>query len=144
MKLLVRDDITLIAACQSGKSVASYPQILGCHSRIHRAQDDVVKQNSSANNDGMSYTATASRHHDDMMLDMRTTIDIEESALATARAYASSERCSLGQAVSRLIMEAEQPFEAPEGFPVFPDVPGHVITNELIAKYRDGDDDDDE
>jgi len=71
-----------------------------------------------------------------MMHYMRTTLDISDRALAAARAYAASEHCTLGQAVSHLILQSETA-TTPHGFPVFPGAPGHVITNETIAEALD-------
>ena len=56
-----------------------------------------------------------------------------------ARSLAASERCTLGQAVSRLILEPRPQYVVPEGFPVFDPGPGHVITNEMIAEALDAD-----
>ena len=108
-------------------------------SSFHRCAYRGTKAPISVDNKGMSNTQLASQHYDDMMSDMRTTIDIEDRALTIIRGYATAEHCSLGQAVSRLIMRQEAPGVAPEGFPVFPGVPEHTITNELIARYRDDD-----
>ena len=73
------------------------------------------------------------------MFFMRTTLDISDRALAAARAYASSEHCSLGQAVSQLILQTEQVATIPQGFPVFPGAPGHVITTEMVAEALNDD-----
>jgi len=70
---------------------------------------------------------------------MRTTLDINDHALTVARAYAAAEHCSLGQAVSRLILEPRPAYVIPDGFPVFDSGPGHVITNEMIAEALDED-----
>ena len=69
---------------------------------------------------------------------MRTTLDIEERALVAARAKAAAERVSLGRAVSELILSSVEGGSArPEGFPMFGPVTGHVITDELVAAFRD-------
>jgi len=76
-----------------------------------------------------------------MMPDMRTTLNLDERALVRARSFASQEHISLGEAVSRLILEpVDKPFEPIEGFPTFPAVPyvpGHVITLEMIKELED-------
>jgi hypothetical protein len=69
---------------------------------------------------------------------MRTTLDIDDRALAAARAKAAAERISLGRAVSDLVIEAVAGSGTPhDGFPMFDSVPGHVITNALVAELRD-------
>jgi len=65
---------------------------------------------------------------------MRTTLDINDRALTVARSFASTEHCSLGQAVSRLILDPRPVYVIPDGFPVFDAGPGHVITNEMVAE----------
>ena len=69
---------------------------------------------------------------------MRTTLDLDERVLALARAKAHSEKTSLGRAISDLVLDtlAREP-TVPQGFPTFPPLPGHVITDELVAQYRD-------
>jgi len=74
-----------------------------------------------------------------MMSFMRTTLDINDHALTVARSFAAAEHCTLGQAVSQLILEPRPQFVVPEGFPVFDPGPGHVITNEMIAEALDED-----
>lgn len=72
---------------------------------------------------------------------MRTTLEIDDTVLAAARALARSEGISLGAAVSQLArrgLEASAAVVA-DGFPVFEagdDAP--VITLELVNEYRDG------
>lgn len=74
---------------------------------------------------------------------MRTTVDIDDRALAIARAKAAHDRISLGRALSDLVLAGvSRPSTAMSvrnGIPVFPGVPGHVITPELVERYRDGD-----
>ena len=70
---------------------------------------------------------------------MRTTLDIDERALAAARAKAAKDGTSLGRAVSDLILGAGLTVELADDFPVFSSVPGHVMTPELIAEHRDDD-----
>lgn len=68
---------------------------------------------------------------------MRTTLDIDERALAAARAKAASEGISLGRAVSDLILTQAPAVVPPDGFPIFPSVAGHVITPEMVEELRD-------
>jgi len=69
---------------------------------------------------------------------MRTTLDLDDRVLAVARAKAASEKTSLGRAVSDLVLDGLLQTPAiSEGFPTFAPVPGHVITDELVAQYRD-------
>ena len=68
---------------------------------------------------------------------MRTTLDLDERALLVARAKAAVEGTSLGRAVSQLILEGLERAEAPRGFPMFPPVDGHSITDDLVAAHRD-------
>jgi len=70
---------------------------------------------------------------------MRTTIEIDDKAMAVARSTAVVEGVSLGAAISRLILLSQQdnaPAAAP-GFPAFAAVAGHVITDDLVARHRD-------
>jgi hypothetical protein len=69
---------------------------------------------------------------------MRTTLDIDERALVAARAKAAAERTSVGTAISQLVLAGlDAAPRRPEGFPVFSAAPGHVITDQLVAEYRD-------
>ncbi|MCL1838646.1 MAG: DUF2191 domain-containing protein [Propionibacteriaceae bacterium] len=70
---------------------------------------------------------------------MRTTLDIDPRVLAAARVKAAAESTSIGRAVSELALNgmAGQPVVLTKGFPVFPAVEGHVITDELVAAHRD-------
>ena len=74
---------------------------------------------------------------------MRTTLDIDERVLAAARSKARHEGISLGRAVSALALDGLRPppdeTRYRNGFPQFESVPGHVITDELVARYRDDD-----
>ncbi len=72
---------------------------------------------------------------------MRTTLDLDPAVLSAARAKAKAEHISLGRAVSDLALSG---LKAPRsqhatasGFPVLPGVPGHLVTDELVAAYRD-------
>ena len=75
---------------------------------------------------------------------MRTTLDLDDRVLAIARAKAATDRISLGKAVSTLVLAAVERSRGPaqetrNGFPQLPSVPGHVITTELVNRYRDDD-----
>ena len=48
-----------------------------------------------------------------MMLAMRTTLNLEKDALLVAKQYASREKLSLGEAVSRLVRQGAQRQAAP-------------------------------
>jgi hypothetical protein len=73
---------------------------------------------------------------------MRTTLDIDDELLSIARVRAKEQGISLGAAVSELIrrgLEVRRT-RSKRGFPVFPAPPGTpIITNELVARYRDDD-----
>ncbi len=73
---------------------------------------------------------------------MRTTLDLDETVLAAARAIAHAEGVSLGAAVSRLARRGLEPTRSrpSSGFPVFdadPEAP--LISLELVDAYRDDD-----
>lgn len=68
---------------------------------------------------------------------MRTTLELDDRVLAAARAKADAEGISLGRAVSDLALKAIDVVYAPTDFPVFAAVPGHVISDELVAQHRD-------
>lgn len=73
---------------------------------------------------------------------MRTTLDLDPAVLSAARAKANAERISLGKAVSELALAALKAQRSPHsgattGFPVLTGVPGHAVTEELVASYRD-------
>jgi hypothetical protein len=72
---------------------------------------------------------------------MRTTLDLDETVLAAARAKARAEGISIGQAVSALALQGLEPSGVVnrDGFPMFEPAPGHVITDELVESYRDDD-----
>ncbi|MGH3412978.1 MAG: DUF2191 domain-containing protein [Marmoricola sp.] len=75
---------------------------------------------------------------------MRTTLDIDERVLAAARSKARHERISLGRAVSALALAGLAPKQTRDlprrnGFPQLPSPPGWVITDEMVARYRDDD-----
>ncbi|HWH99937.1 MAG TPA: DUF2191 domain-containing protein [Propionibacteriaceae bacterium] len=73
---------------------------------------------------------------------MRTTLDIDDSLLAIARVRAREKGISIGAAVSEIMRRGlEVPrTRSKRGFPVFqlpPDAP--IITDEIVARYRDDD-----
>jgi hypothetical protein len=79
---------------------------------------------------------------------MRTTLELDDRMLRAARALAEQRGMSLGAAVSDLALRGlatAQDVEAaagasPAGFPLIPSgPPDHVITDELVAEYRDDD-----
>lgn len=74
---------------------------------------------------------------------MRTTLDLDERVLAAARARARAHGITIGQAVSQMaargLDEEVQGAEVSEGFPTLPNVPGHVITEEMVASALDED-----
>ena len=61
--------------------------------------------------------------------------------LSAARAKAKADRISLGKAVSELALAGlrgpRSGRTAVSGFPVLMGVPGHPVTDELVAAYRD-------
>lgn len=67
---------------------------------------------------------------------MRTTLTIDDRALAAARSRAQQRGVSIGKALSELALagyEAETAhLGVPDGFPVLPRVEGHVITIEMV------------
>ena len=73
---------------------------------------------------------------------MRTTLDIDDNLLAIARVRAQERGISVGAAVSELIrrgLEVRRT-RSKRGFPVFQAPPGTpIITDELVARYRDED-----
>ncbi|QIM16679.1 hypothetical protein G7067_10110 [Leucobacter insecticola] len=72
---------------------------------------------------------------------MRTTLDIDPAVLSVARAKARAEQISIGRAVSELALAGiQRPSPASlaaSGFPVLSGAPGHPVTDELVAEYRD-------
>lgn len=74
---------------------------------------------------------------------MRTTVDLDEAVLATAKSIAHDEGLSLGTVLSRLArkgLECGATVAPSTGFPVFerdPNAP--PITLELVNAHRDGD-----
>lgn len=72
---------------------------------------------------------------------MRTTLNLDEQVMAAARSLARAEGISLGRAVSALALRGLTPLPATgrRDFPLFEDVAGHVITDELVEQHRDDD-----
>lgn len=74
---------------------------------------------------------------------MRTTVDIDPVVLSAARAKAAADRTSVGKALSELALAGlRSPHPATRtatGFPVMAGVPGHIVTDELVAEDRDDD-----
>lgn len=73
---------------------------------------------------------------------MRTTLDLDERVLAAARAMASADGISIGAAVSTLALRGLLPPPMPTdelGLPTVRAGAGHVVTDELVARYRDDD-----
>ncbi len=73
---------------------------------------------------------------------MRTTLDIDPAVLSVARAKARAEHISLGRAVSDLAVQGMRRDDAARaesrnGFPVMRGVPGHSVTDEIVAEHRD-------
>ena len=76
---------------------------------------------------------------------MRTTIDLPEPLLRTAKAIAAANKQTLSQVVSDLVRKGLKPepvqFEMKNGFPIFPSSPGaEPITpdqiNELLREQK--------
>ncbi|HIY66478.1 MAG TPA: hypothetical protein H9830_09405 [Candidatus Agrococcus pullicola] len=74
---------------------------------------------------------------------MRTTLDLDPAVLSAARAKANAERISIGKAVSELALAGLQSPRATassrSGFPVLDGSADHIVTDELVATYRDDD-----
>lgn len=79
---------------------------------------------------------------------MRTTLDLDPVVLSAARAKALAERISLGKAVSdlarigldRVHSDSSGSESAQQsGFPVLRGTPGHPVTDEVVAAFRDDD-----
>lgn len=71
---------------------------------------------------------------------MRTTLDIDDSLLAIAKARASERGVSLGAAVSELIRAgvAVPVGVGSSGFPIFyPPAGAPVVTDQIVARFRD-------
>jgi len=77
-----------------------------------------------------------------MLFVMRTTLNLDDDVIATARALASQKGQSLGEAVSELIRRAVRPAaKAPakrNGIPLFPVARGaRQVTPEIVAELLD-------
>jgi hypothetical protein len=76
---------------------------------------------------------------------VRTTLDLDPVVLSAARAKAKADGISLGKAVSELARaglsapRSAAATSAPSGFPVLTGVPGHPVTDDAVAEYRDDD-----
>ena len=71
---------------------------------------------------------------------MRTTLDLDATALQAARELATHRAQSLGAVVSELIlkgMRADAPSARKSGFPVFAATPGKTITQDDIQRAED-------
>lgn len=72
---------------------------------------------------------------------VRTTLTIDDRALAAARSRAQQRNVTIGQALSELALagyEVEsRHLGAPAGFPVLPKVAGHVITVDMVEDALD-------
>lgn len=74
---------------------------------------------------------------------MRTTLDVDDVVLSAARAKARADGVSVGRALSDLAMQtltrAPEDVVGEDAFPTLRGVPGHVVTDERVAQYRDDD-----
>jgi hypothetical protein len=71
---------------------------------------------------------------------MRTTLDIDSTALEAARQLAAHRAQSLGSIVSELILKAlraDAPVQRRSGFPVFAAPPGKTITLEDVKRAEE-------
>jgi len=77
----------------------------------------------------------------DVMVVMRTTLNLDDDTLLLAKAYADSRALSLGKAVTDLVrrgLAAERPYHIVNGLCVFdlpPDTP--VVTTEHVRSLED-------
>jgi hypothetical protein len=77
-----------------------------------------------------------------MVLAMRTTLNLDDDVLETAKRLAAKERKSLGAVISALVRRAVEPAqEAPaerNGIPLFPMSQGaRMVTPELVKELLD-------
>jgi hypothetical protein len=77
-----------------------------------------------------------------MLIVMRTTLNLDDDVLATAKALATKERKSLGDVVSNLIRRAVEPVPGERsernGIPLFPVTSGaRAVTPEIVAELLD-------
>ncbi|WP_188777931.1 hypothetical protein [Marmoricola endophyticus] len=72
---------------------------------------------------------------------MRTTVNLDDRALAAARGRARRRGISLGEALSELALlgyDADEDSVRPDtGFPMLPSVDGHTITAEMVDAALD-------
>lgn len=72
---------------------------------------------------------------------MRTTLDIDEDMLRTAKAHARHQRKPLGRVVSDALRQVFEKdvvhFETRNGIPIIPKRSGVVITMEMVNAMRD-------
>lgn len=76
---------------------------------------------------------------------MRTTLDLDPVVLSAARALAAAEGTSIGKVVSDLALRSLTAPVAAEhtralGFPVLHGNPEHLVTDNLVAEFRENDD----
>ena len=86
---------------------------------------------------GLGNASTGGWRHDVVM---RTTLDIDEAVLSAARAKAHADGTSVGKALSALArqaLDANAFVSAADGFPILDGIPGHPVTNDLVALYGD-------
>ena len=77
-----------------------------------------------------------------MLLRMRTTLNLADDVLATAKMLAAQQQRPLGEVISGLIRSAVEPPPAPQaernGIPLFPVARGaRAVTPEIVAKLLD-------
>ena len=77
---------------------------------------------------------------------MRTTLDISEDVLRTAKSIASEQKCSIGKVISDLAARGLETapatrFKMRNGFPVLPRRKnGPVVTSELVKELLENED----
>lgn len=74
--------------------------------------------------------------------DMRTTLNLDDDVLATAKALAVKERRPLGEVISRLLRGAVEPVNSSitkrNGIPLFPiSKGGRAVTPQIVAEILD-------
>ncbi|GAA1743821.1 hypothetical protein [Nostocoides vanveenii] len=76
---------------------------------------------------------------------MRTTLDLDEVVLSAGRAKARADGTSLGRAISDLALAGltrptlQQAAADGDELLVLRGVPGHLVTDDLVAAHRDDD-----
>ena len=73
---------------------------------------------------------------------MRTTLDLDDTALDAVRGLAAIQRKSIGKVAGELIIEALRNrssigFTSRNGVPLMPRTGGEVVTEELIERIRE-------